>query len=94
MSAAAGPKRWGVSRQARGREFDPTENELFTLLTLQGACSEGYLGRQKEKEMIIINGQRLMDQNWSRPRTFHLTSPYLILIILYRVVQYCNTYIE
>jgi hypothetical protein len=33
MSAAARPKRWGVSRQAKGQEFDPTRVELFTLLT-------------------------------------------------------------
>jgi hypothetical protein len=33
MSAAAGPKRWDVSRQAKGRGFDPTRVVLFTLLT-------------------------------------------------------------
>jgi hypothetical protein len=33
MSAAARPKRWGVFRQAKGREFDPFRFELFTLLT-------------------------------------------------------------
>jgi hypothetical protein len=33
MSAAARPKRWGVFRQAIGREFDPSRVELFTLLT-------------------------------------------------------------
>jgi hypothetical protein len=33
MSAAARPKRWGVFRQAKGREFDPGVIELFTLLT-------------------------------------------------------------
>jgi hypothetical protein len=36
MSAAARPKRWGVFRQAEGREFDPSRVELFTLL--DGAC--------------------------------------------------------
>jgi hypothetical protein len=36
MSAAARPKRWGVSRQAKGREFDPTKVEFFTLLTWRG----------------------------------------------------------
>jgi hypothetical protein len=33
MSAAARPKRWGVSRQGKARELDPTRVELFTLLT-------------------------------------------------------------
>jgi hypothetical protein len=33
MLAAARPKRWGVSRQAKCREFDPTSFEIFTLLT-------------------------------------------------------------
>jgi hypothetical protein len=33
MSAAARPKRWGVFRQAKGREFDPSRVELFTQLT-------------------------------------------------------------
>jgi hypothetical protein len=33
MSSAARPKRWGVFRQAKGREFDPSRFELFTLLT-------------------------------------------------------------
>jgi hypothetical protein len=33
MSAAARPKRWGVFRQAKGREFDNGVIELFTLLT-------------------------------------------------------------
>jgi hypothetical protein len=33
MSAAARPKRWGVFRQAKGREFDPSSFEHFTLLT-------------------------------------------------------------
>jgi hypothetical protein len=42
MSAAARPKRWGVSRQAKGREFDPTRVEMFTLP--DGACYKGYLG--------------------------------------------------
>jgi hypothetical protein len=36
MSAAARPKRWGVFRQAKGREFDRTRVEVFTLLTRQG----------------------------------------------------------
>jgi hypothetical protein len=41
MSAAARPKRWGVFRQAKGREFDPSKVEfggigLFALL--DGAC--------------------------------------------------------
>jgi hypothetical protein len=48
MSAAARPKRWGVSRQAIGREFNPTTGEhnpggiKFPLLTLRGML--GYLG--------------------------------------------------
>jgi hypothetical protein len=33
LSAAARPKRWDVSRQAKGREFDSTKVELFTLFT-------------------------------------------------------------
>lgn len=33
MSAAARSKRWGVSRQAKRREFDP-ELKLFTLRVL------------------------------------------------------------
>jgi hypothetical protein len=33
LTAAARPKRLGVSRQAKGREFDSTMVELFTLLT-------------------------------------------------------------
>jgi hypothetical protein len=33
MSAAARPKRWGVFRQAKGREYDPSRFELFTLFT-------------------------------------------------------------
>jgi hypothetical protein len=32
LSAAARPKRWGVSRQAKGQEFDPAKFELVTLL--------------------------------------------------------------
>jgi hypothetical protein len=28
MSAAARPKHWGVSRQAKDREFDPTKVEV------------------------------------------------------------------
>jgi hypothetical protein len=35
-SAAARLKRWGVSRQAKGREFDPTRVEILALL--EGAC--------------------------------------------------------
>jgi hypothetical protein len=31
MSAAARPKRWGVSRQAKGREIDSNGVEYFTL---------------------------------------------------------------
>jgi hypothetical protein len=31
--SAARPKRWGVSRQAKDREFNPTRVELITLLT-------------------------------------------------------------
>jgi hypothetical protein len=53
MSAAARPKRRGVSRQVKGQELDPTKFELFTLFSpylLDGAYYEGYLGRQKEKE--------------------------------------------
>jgi hypothetical protein len=37
MSAAARPKPWGVFRQAKGRQFDPTRVELFTLSTRWGA---------------------------------------------------------
>jgi hypothetical protein len=37
----------------------------------------GNLGRQKEKEMLTINGLRLMDQNWSQPLTIKTTLPYL-----------------
>jgi hypothetical protein len=33
ISAAARPKRRGVSRQVKGQELDPTKFELFTLLT-------------------------------------------------------------
>jgi hypothetical protein len=33
MSTAARPKRWGVSRQTQGREFNPTRVEFLTLLT-------------------------------------------------------------
>jgi hypothetical protein len=33
MSAAARPKRWGVSRQVKGQEFNPTKVELSTILT-------------------------------------------------------------
>jgi hypothetical protein len=33
MSAAARPKRWDVFRYAKGREFDTSRVELFTLLT-------------------------------------------------------------
>jgi hypothetical protein len=42
MSAAARPKRWSVSRQAKGQEFGPTNFEFLTLL--DGACYLGYLG--------------------------------------------------
>jgi hypothetical protein len=36
MSAVARPKRWGISRQAKGQGFDPTKFELFTPLTRRG----------------------------------------------------------
>jgi hypothetical protein len=36
MSAAGRPKRRGVSRQAKGKEFDPTKVGLFALLEM--AC--------------------------------------------------------
>jgi hypothetical protein len=36
MSATAGPKRQGVSRQAKGQEYDPTKVEAFTLFTWRG----------------------------------------------------------
>jgi hypothetical protein len=54
MSAAARPKRWGLFRQAKGREFDLSRVKLLTLLyerAIKGTW--GDLGRQKEKEMII-----------------------------------------
>jgi hypothetical protein len=33
LAAAARPKRWGMSLQAKCLEFDPTNVELLTLLT-------------------------------------------------------------
>jgi hypothetical protein len=39
MSAASEPMRWGVSRQAKGREFNPTRVDISTLLTLRGVLS-------------------------------------------------------
>jgi hypothetical protein len=70
MSAAARPKRWGVSRQAQGQKIDPTnlKFELFTLLagrTFKITWSD--LGRQKEKEMMSIIGLHIGTiQNWSQ----------------------------
>jgi hypothetical protein len=74
MSAAARPKRWGVSRQAKGQEIDPTSLNFLPYLT--EAAIEGTwdnLGKQKEKEMTSIKGLRLMDQNWSQPMTLKMT---------------------
>jgi hypothetical protein len=73
MSAAARPRRWGVSRQAKGREFNPTRSNLSPYL-LDGACFLRVPGEKKEKEMISMNGLRLMDQNWSQLLT--LKDPY------------------
>jgi hypothetical protein len=56
MSAAARPKRWGVFRQAKGREFDPSRDRTFHPTYLTGRAIKGTwsnLGRQKEKEMKI-----------------------------------------
>jgi hypothetical protein len=36
MSAAERPKRWGVSRQAKGREFDHIRDDSFTLFSSRG----------------------------------------------------------
>jgi hypothetical protein len=58
MSAAARPKRWGVSssersrnRSHQGRTFHPID---LTGRPIRGTW--GKLGGQKEKEMISING--------------------------------------
>jgi hypothetical protein len=56
MSAAARPKRWGVSHQATGRELDPSRVETFHPTFLMGRAIMGTWGNlewQKEKEMII-----------------------------------------
>jgi hypothetical protein len=56
VSAAARPKRWGVLSSERSR-VHPSRVKLLTLL--DGACYRGYtwgnLGREKEKEMIILD---------------------------------------
>jgi hypothetical protein len=53
MSAAARPQRWGVSRQAKGQEFDPSKGELFTLCTGRGVLLRvpgvTWGGKRKEK---------------------------------------------
>jgi hypothetical protein len=57
MSAAARPKSGWVSRQAKGREFDPTRVESFTLLTWRGVLLRvpGVTWKGKRKsEMISI----------------------------------------
>jgi hypothetical protein len=47
------PKRWGVSRQAKGRKLDPTRDDFPPYLR-DGACYQGYRGRQKEIEIISM----------------------------------------
>jgi hypothetical protein len=82
MSAAARPKRWGVSRQAKGQQFDPTQVELFALLTGRGVLLRvpGVTwGGKRKNEMMSMNGLRLMDQNWSQPLTLKITLPTLPL---------------
>jgi hypothetical protein len=63
MSAAARLMRWGVYRQRKveisippGPNFSPD----LTGRAMKGTWNK--LGRQKAKEMISINGLRLMDQ--------------------------------
>jgi hypothetical protein len=55
MSAAARPKRWGVSRQAKGREFSlpgfPGSNFAPYLTGRAFKGTWGNLWRQKEREM-------------------------------------------
>jgi hypothetical protein len=66
MSAAARPKRWGMSRQAKGQKFDPTEVELLTLL--DGTCLLRVLGvtwgcKRKENDIhtwIASDGSPLL----------------------------------
>jgi hypothetical protein len=67
MSAAARPKRWGESRQAKGQELDPTKVEIFTLI--DGAFYYGYLGQIWGGKILSTNGLRLMDLSWSQQLT-------------------------
>ena len=56
MSAAARPKRWGVSRQTKGEEFDSARGRTFHPTYLTGRATKGTwgnLGRQKEKRNDI-----------------------------------------
>jgi hypothetical protein len=55
MSAADRPKRWGVSRQAKGREIDPTRVEFLCSLLDRRAIKGtwGNLGKQKGRDIIF-----------------------------------------
>jgi hypothetical protein len=61
MSTAARPKRWDVSRQAKGREFDPIKLGLSALVNWRGVLLR-VPGMAEGKRNNIQNEVRLMDQ--------------------------------
>jgi len=52
------PKRWGVSRQTKGQEFDSPQGRVFHPTYLTGCATKvtwGNLGRQEEERNDINN---------------------------------------
>jgi hypothetical protein len=60
MSAAARPKRWGDSRQAKGRESDSTMVELFRPTYLTGRGYLGLPGKARGKRNDASDGSELI----------------------------------
>jgi hypothetical protein len=87
MSAAAKPKRSGESPQAKGREFNPTRVEHFTL---DGKCYEGYLGRHGEKKTRYLLKWFASGGSELVPTTdINIIDPYLTIIIKNKLNDYC-----
>jgi hypothetical protein len=86
MSAAAKPEPWGVSRQPKGRELNPTGVALFTLLTWRGVLLRipgvAWGGKGERNDIhrwIASDGSELLpttDVQFTLP---YLTLPYLTL---------------